>query len=126
MNSYKEFPEQVEKEIGEFISNHGFFLLDKKGDYSLTYGNKRWEINFYCDYGAVHVTLRNLDDGLKFYLGNLIQRWFPDSHYAKESANYVWGSYETVKFKIDSLKEHFGQIDSIYDYQIVKDYKGKI
>lgn len=114
MFSYTEFPEQVTSEMDEFSTQHQFELFLIREDHNVVYRNKTWEIDFYCDHGAVLLSLVNLEDGYRYSMHSVLREFFPTSKYALESSNYVWGSLETVQFKVDSLKEHFSSISLMY------------
>ena len=114
MFSYKEFPEQVTSEMDEFSTEHQFELFLISEDHNVVYRNNTWEIDFYCDHGAVLLSLVNLEDGYSYSMHSVLQEFFPTSKYAQESSNYVWGSLKTVQFRVDSLKEHFSSISLMY------------
>ena len=114
MYSYKEFPEQVEAEMKRFAEENNFDLIAKEEDHCVRYRNGAWELSFFCDHGAVELSLINLNDGYKYSLYNILELWFKESIYTKESTDNVWGSLETIKFNVAALENHYKIIDKTY------------
>ena len=114
MYSYKEFPEQVINEITDFANQYEFVHFETCEDHCVRYRNENWELFFYCNFGAIELSLVNLSDGYSYRLTDVIGIFFPESKYFKESKKNVWGSLKTVCFKIEALKEHYSKINDIY------------
>lgn len=97
-----------------FAEENNFDLIEKEEDHCVRYRNRTWELSFFCDHGAVELSLINLNDGYKYSLYNIIELWFPESIHAKESTDNVWGSLKTIRFNVDALENHYENIDQTY------------
>ena len=117
MYSYKEFPEQVETEMERFAEENNFDQIANEEDHCVRYRNQTWELAFFCDHGAVELSLINLNDGYKYSLYNILELWFPESIYSKESIDHVWGSLKTIKFNVAALENHYKNIDKTYIFE---------
>ncbi len=115
MFSYKEFPEQVTSSILEFSRANGFSLSEKKDDHYLRYTNVNWDLIFICEHGAIELSMVNLKDGYQYSINDIIKSFFPDSPYSKKINDNLWGSLKTIQFLIDTLTEHFKNIDTFYN-----------
>ncbi|MFD2564783.1 hypothetical protein [Aquimarina rubra] len=125
MYSYKEFPEQVELEMQIFAEENNFELIEKEEDHCVRYRNRVWELYFFCDHGAVELSLINLNDGYEYSLYDILELWFPDSYYSKKMNENIWGSLETIKFNAEALNNHYSEISHNYntDKERLTEYK---
>jgi hypothetical protein len=114
MFSYKEFPEQVINEIEEFANEYQFVLFEVQEDHCVRYRNSTWELFFFCDHGAIELSIVNVLDGYSYSITDILSVFFPDSIFYLDSAKHAWGSLRTVRFKIDALKKHYWNINKIY------------
>ena len=114
MPCYKEFPEQIKKFTKDFVEQNNFRLVDFRDDYYLRYSDYEWNIIFYCEYGAVDLSMINLKDGFKYNLGDIFKELYPESNLSNEFSDNVYANEKTIKFWIDILIDIFPLLKNQY------------